>query len=128
MDTPSFQKILSIDIGGSHVKATILDRNGALTMNYQKLDTPQPCTPENLLNTIKELTKSFPAYDCISVGFPGYVRDGVVMTAPNLGTELWHKVDLRKLLQEGLGKPAKVVNDADLQGLGVVNGKGLEMV
>src|SRR3954451_17974445 len=128
MDTPSFQKILSVDIGGSHVKATILNREGVLTMDYQKRDTPRPCTPQNLLNTIRELTKDFPAYDCISVGFPGYVRDGVVLTAPNLDTALWHQVDLRKLLQDALGKPAKVVNDADLQGLGVVNGKGFEIV
>jgi polyphosphate glucokinase len=31
-------------------------------------------------------------------------------------------------LQEELGHPAKVVNDADMQGLGVVKGKGLELV
>jgi polyphosphate glucokinase len=33
-----------------------------------------------------------------------------------------------KKLQEDLGKDAQVVNDADMQGLGVVSGKGLEMV
>lgn len=37
-------------------------------------------------------------------------------------------MDLRKKLQDALGKPAKVVNDADMQGLGVVSGKGFEMV
>jgi polyphosphate glucokinase len=128
MEKPSIQNILTIDIGGSHVKATILNRDGVLTMDYQKLDTPKPCTPENLLNTIKALTKDFPPFDCVSVGFPGYVRDGVVMTAPNLDTSLWHKVDLRKLLSNATGKPVKVVNDADLQGLGVVNGEGFEIV
>lgn len=126
--TSSFEKILSIDIGGSNVKATVLNQEGALTMEYQKLETPQPASPDNLLKTIKTLVQNFPVYDCISVGFPGYVRDGVVKTAPNLGTEHWKDVNLKKILSDALGKPTRVVNDADMQGLGVVNGKGFEMV
>ncbi|MDB5016635.1 MAG: hypothetical protein JWQ84_1467, partial [Mucilaginibacter sp.] len=78
--------------------------------------------------SIKTLVKDFPNYDRISVGFPGYVKDGVVKTAPNLSTELWKDFDLAKKLQEELGQPTKVVNDADMQGLGIVKGKGLEMV
>jgi polyphosphate glucokinase len=128
MNNTSYQNILSIDIGGSHVKATVLNKEGALTMDYQRVETPKPTTPEKLLETIKTLTKNFPVFDCISAGFPGYVRDGVVITAPNLDTSLWHNVDLKKMLSDALGKPAKVVNDADMQGLGVVNGKGFEIV
>lgn len=124
----SFQNILSIDIGGSHVKATILNSEGDLTMDYQRVETPKPATPEKLIQTIQSLTKNFPVFDCISVGFPGYVRNGVVITAPNLDTSLWHNVNLKKMISDALGKPAKVVNDADMQGLGVVNGKGFEMV
>jgi polyphosphate glucokinase len=127
-NTTSFQNILSIDIGGSHVKATILNKDGALTMDYQRVETPKPASPEKILQTIQSLTTNFPVFDCISVGFPGYVRDGVVITAPNLDTSLWHNVDLRKLLSDTFGKPTKVVNDADMQGLGVVNGKGFEIV
>lgn len=128
MDTPSFQHILSIDIGGSNIKATILNEAGAIVVDYQKLPTPEPASPENILQTIQTLIKGFPAFDCISVGFPGYVRNGVIITAPNLDTSLWHNVDLKKLISNALGKPAKVVNDADMQGLGVVNGKGFEIV
>lgn len=127
-NTPSYKNILSIDIGGSHIKATILNQQGALTMDYQRLDTPQPCLPDNLIKTVKTLIKGFPAFDCISAGFPGYVKNGVVITAPNLDTSLWHNIDLAKLLSDELGKPAKVVNDADMQGLGVVAGKGFEIV
>ncbi len=121
-------KFLSIDIGGSHIKATILDDSGALQKEYDKIPTPSPANPENVINTIKKLVKSFPEYDRISVGFPGYIRNGVVETAPNLGTDFWKNFDLSKKLEEVLGKPARVVNDADMQGLGVVSGKGLEMV
>jgi polyphosphate glucokinase len=121
-------KFLSVDIGGSHIKATILNDKGALLMDYEKLPTPIPANPENVVNTIKKLAKSFPGYDNVSVGFPGYVKKGVIKTAPNLGNEFWKDFDLSKKLGTELGKPARVVNDADMQGLGVVSGKGLEMV
>lgn len=97
-------------------------------MDYDKVPTPAPASPDNLIKAIKTLVKNFPAYDKISVGFPGYVKNGVIKTAPNLNTKLWADVDLTKKISDALGKPTQVVNDADMQGLGVVNGKGLEMV
>lgn len=127
-NTPSQVKILSIDIGGSHIKATILNKKGELKMDYDKIVTPAPASPENLIKAIKTLVKNFPSYDYISVGFPGYVKNGIIDTAPNLDTKLWAGIDLSKKLAEALGKPTQVVNDADMQGLGVVKGKGLEMV
>ena len=122
------QHFLSIDIGGSHIKATVLNRKGDTIKEYEKVQTPDPATPENLLSSIKALIKDFPQFDCISAGFPGYVKEGVVYTAPNLGTELWENVNLKELLKNELGKEAIVVNDADMQGMGVVDGKGFEMV
>ncbi|HVS93257.1 MAG TPA: ROK family protein [Mucilaginibacter sp.] len=127
-DQSASTKILSIDIGGSHIKATILDENGTLQMNYEKVETPKPSTPENLVGAIKKLVKNFPGYEMISVGFPGYVKKGVVKTAPNLGTDYWEDFNLSKKLETELGKPTRVVNDADMQGLGLVSGKGLELV
>jgi polyphosphate glucokinase len=126
--TPTALKILSIDIGGSSIKATILNSKGDLTMDYKKIATPKPANPANVIKAINTLVKDFPEYDKISVGFPGYVRNSIVKTAPNLGNDYWKDVDFRKLLQADLGKDAQVVNDADMQGLGVVSGKGLEMV
>ena len=120
--------ILTIDIGGSHVKATILNAKGAQISDYTKMPTPQPSTPINVVNLIKELVKNFTGYDKISVGFPGYVRDGIVKTAPNLGSESWEDYPLQTNLSVLLQRPAKVVNDADLQGVGIASGKGLEMV
>jgi polyphosphate glucokinase len=126
--TTTSLRILSIDIGGSHVKATILNSKGELQMDYKKADTPSPATPDNIITAIQTLVKGFTEYDHISVGFPGYVKNGVVKTAPNLTTKYWANFDLSKKLSEVLGKPTKVVNDADMQGLGVVSGNGLEMV
>ncbi|WP_179412546.1 ROK family protein [Mucilaginibacter sp. E4BP6] len=127
-NTSSLAKILSIDIGGSHIKATILNTKGELQKAYDKVVTPTPANPANVVASIKKLVSAFPDYDHVSVGFPGYVRDGVIKTAPNLGTEDWKDVDFAERLTQELGKPTKVVNDADMQGLGVVSGKGFEMV
>jgi polyphosphate glucokinase len=128
MATPG-EKVLSIDIGGSHIKATILDMQGNLQMEYVKIETPLPATPPKVLAAIKSLVSGFPEFNFISAGFPGYVKEGgIVITAPNLDSKAWHQVDLNSKLTELLGKPAQVINDADLQGLGVVSGNGLEMV
>src|ERR1700753_2676584 len=127
-NTTSSPKFLSIDIGGSHIKATVLNDKGALLMDYEQIATPVPANPENVVNAIKKLVKSFMAYDNVSVGFPGYVKNGVIKTAPKLGSESWKDFDLGKKRETELGKPTRVVNDADMQGLGIVSGKGLEMV
>lgn len=120
--------ILTIDIGGSSVKATMLNKEGQHVQEFRKVKTPNPASPENIVNAIVGLTKDFPPYDMVSVGFPGYVKKGTVHTAPNLSTPLWQNVDFVKLLSETLGQPVRLVNDADLHGLGVINGDGLEMV
>ncbi len=122
------ERILSIDIGGSHVKAVILNDEGVMQMEYQKIATPPSPTPKQLIATIKTLIKDYPPYDNISVGFPGYVKKGVIFTAPNLGTKAWAGFDLQKGLEKEFGKPTQVVNDADMQGLGVVDGVGFEVV
>ena len=121
-------RILSIDIGGSHIKATILNSEGDLQMDYEKIDTPLPATPQNCIAAINQLIQAFAEYDKVSVGFPGYIKDGVVVTAPNLGTKYWSGHDFRADLEEALDHPVHVYNDADMQGLGIASGKGFEMV
>jgi polyphosphate glucokinase len=124
----SGQKILSIDIGGSNVKAVLLDAAGQNLTEYEKLATPVPATPERVMVVIEQLAQRLNGFDKISAGFPGYVKDGVVHTAPNLGTDYWKQTNLAQMLAARLGKPAKVVNDADMQGLGIASGKGFEIV
>jgi polyphosphate glucokinase len=122
------EKILSIDIGGSRIKGTILDINGNMLMDYQRISTPKFAGPDNVMEGIVQLSRNFKNFSKVSVGFPGYVRGGMVYTAPNLGTNKWRKIHLSDQLSTLLKKPVRVVNDADLQGLGVALGKGLEMV
>lgn len=56
-------KILTLDIGGSHIKATILNGEGKLQMEYEKVATPLPANPDSLISSIKALVKDFPAYE-----------------------------------------------------------------
>lgn len=118
---------LSVDIGGSKIKATTIDENGTRTNDYIKMLTPNPATPQAVTDTIKKLVQHF-NYDQISVGFPGYVRNNVVYTATNLGTTFWQGLDFADMLYKEMGKPARIANDADMLGLGVVEGTGLEMM
>ena len=67
-------------------------------------------------------------FERVSVGFPGYVRDGRVLTAPNLGSEVLAGFDLQSALARHWGKPVRVLNDADVQGFGAIKGHGVEMV
>jgi polyphosphate glucokinase len=122
------ENILSIDIGGSRIKGTVLNQAGEMLMDYAKIDTPSSSDPNHVIESIQKLTKDFLPYHKVSIGFPGYVRNGVVFTAPNLGTEKWKGVELGKLLSEKLGKPVRLLNDADLQGLGIVQGNGFEIM
>lgn len=128
MFTENEQKILSIDIGGSNIKATVLNASGTFLDEYQKLPTPSPANPSKVLDVINQLAQKFSSFDKVAAGFPGFIKDGVVKTAPNLGTPAWANFDLAKALEELLHKPALIVNDADLQGLAVVSGKGLELM
>lgn len=121
-------KILSIDIGGSNIKGTVLNEDGEFIREYQKIPTPDPSTPGKVMDVIRELAGNFPEYDKVSIGFPGFIKKGVVKTAPNLGTSEWAEFNLQKNVEMLLGKPTRAINDADLQALSVVSGKGLEMV
>jgi len=121
------ESILTIDIGGSHIKSIILNSEGESLTGYRRLPTPARASPADVIRTILELEKDSPAYDKVSVGFPGYVRNGIVHTAPNLGRGVWENVELGQQISNALRKPVRLVNDADQLGLGVVSGKGFEL-
>ena len=121
-------KILSVDIGGSRIKGMLLDVNGNMLIDYQRISTPKYAGPDNVLDGIVQLTRNFEGFTKAAVGFPGYVRGGVVYTAPNLGNNKWRMIPFGERLSSALRKPVRIVNDADMQGLGVSSGKGLELV
>lgn len=118
---------LCIDVGGTGIKGNVFGDDRAPRGERVRIETPRPATPEAVLATALAVGKSHAAFDRISCGFPGVVVNGVVMTAPNLDGK-WEGFDLASELAKGLGKPARVANDADVQGLAVIEGRGVEMV
>lgn len=122
------ENILAIDIGGSGLKATVLDPEGNMLCERVRTDTPIGAHPDAMVAMIKELVRDLPPSTRIAAGFPGMVRKGIVRTAPNLGHDGWRDYDLAAAFQRELGKPSLIRNDADVQGLAVISGEGVEMV
>jgi polyphosphate glucokinase len=119
---------LAIDVGGTRLKAGVLEPGGKMVIGPVRTDTPKPATPAAVLSALEGIIAGIGEYHRISVGFPGVVRHGRVFTAPNLGTDAWRAFPLVAELQQRLGRPARLLNDATVQGLGVVEGHGLECI
>jgi len=117
----------SIDIGGSGIKATLLNGDGTLAKKRLRIPTPEIAKPDIILKQLEQLSKQLGIFDRIAVGFPGVVRNGVTRVAPNLAIE-WKGYDFAKALEEKFSKPVCVLNDADMHGFGAISGKGVELV
>lgn len=120
--------ILAIDVGGSHLKASVLDPEGNMLHERVRVDTPLGAHPDDCVRTLQQMVAPLPVYERIAIGFPGVVRDGIVRTAPLLGHDAWQGYPLAEQLTKVLGKPCRLANDADVQGFAVIRGVGVEMV
>ena len=120
-------RTLAVDIGGSGIKAIVLDTSGNPQTERSRVETPQPPLTQPVISAISSLAAAQGEFDRVSVGFPGVVRRGVTETAANLDPE-WIGFDLGSALVQSLAKPVRVANDADMQGLGATSGKGVELV
>ncbi|MBF6568786.1 MAG: ROK family protein [Candidatus Binataceae bacterium] len=119
-------RTLAVDIGGTGTKVEVLDQQGKALTERIRVPTPPGATPHKMVRLIGKMAAQAGRFDRVSVGFPGVVKNGMVYTAANLGKG-WNCVKLDKLLTEKLGKPVRVANDADVQGLGAISGSGVEL-
>lgn len=119
---------LTVDIGGTGLKASVLDCLGKMTVEPVLMRTPYPCTAGVMVKSLNLLVKTLPDFDRVSIGFPGVVREGKVISAPHFGNSIWRGFALSSALRRVWGKPVRLLNDADMQGLAVIKGKGLELV
>lgn len=118
---------LAIDIGGTGLKAMLLDPKGKAISERMRVPTPNPATPKAVLDALDGLQAQLPGYDRVSVGFPGVTKRGVTYMAVNLHPE-WAMFKLQRALEQRWKKPARVANDASVQGYGAVKGEGVEMI
>ncbi|HUC05624.1 MAG TPA: ROK family protein [Acidimicrobiales bacterium] len=135
---------LAIDIGGTGLKASVLSETGGMVAARVKVATTYPMPPQGaqgLVTKLAKLVEPLPESDRVSCGFPGMVRNGHVLgpahfaRAKGPGSPIdaalvdeWTGFNLAGALGDALDKPTRVANDADIQGMAVVAGKGLELV
>jgi len=107
---------LGIDIGGSGMKAAIVDlETGELASERIRIPTPQPATPVAMADVAAELVRRQGWTGSIGVGFPGIVRHGVVHSAANID-DSWISVDADAVFTAACGVDVAMVNDADAAG------------
>lgn len=121
-------RTLALDVGGTALKAAVLDARGRRLGPVLREPTPRPATPERVLGALVQMAGRLPAASRAALGFPGVVRRGVVYAAPNLGSELWVGTPVERAVSKALLLPVRVRNDAVLHALGVVRGHGVELV
>jgi polyphosphate glucokinase len=118
---------LAIDIGGTGLKIQALSPEGRPLSDRLRVPTPIPATTDAILAALDELKVSVPLFDRVSVGFPGVIKQGKTLTAANLDPG-WVDFPMAKTLEKRWGKPVRIANDGAVQGYGVVQGKGVELV
>ncbi len=141
MIEPSAPPTLAVDCGGGGIKASVLDAAGTMLAQPVRTPTPYPLPPERLVDVIADLAESLPEAGRVTVGMPGMIRHGVVVKTPHYVTrsgprtrvlpelvDLWSGYDMRHAIEHRLRLPARVLNDAQVHGAGVVAGTGLELM
>ena len=118
---------LSIDIGGSGLKMLVLDPEGVPLNERHRVRTPQPAAPKPVLKALVDAMDTQPDFDRVSVGFPGVVIDNVIKSAPSLDGA-WIGFPLARELEIRTERMVRIANDADVHGLGAIEGEGVEMV
>lgn len=108
---------LGLDIGGTGIKGSVVDLDtGRLVGDRVKLFTPDPPTPEAMVETAAKVVDQIGHPGPIGVGFPAVIEDGFVWTANNIDPS-WIGRNAVQLLQEATGRQVRMVNDADAAAL-----------
>lgn len=134
-------RTLAIDCGGGGIKGSVLTGDGAFVAHPVRAATPYPLPPARLLAVVESLAAQLPHADRVTVGMPGMIRGGIVVSTPHYVTrsgprtrvlpdlvEQWAGYPMRDAVEAALAMPALVLNDAEVHGCGLVAGRGLEMV
>jgi polyphosphate glucokinase len=106
------RKVLSVDIGGSHVKILASGRRAK-----RRADSGPEMTAQQMVEAVKALAEGWD-YDVVSLGYPGPVLHNKPLLEPvNLGGG-WCGFDY----EGAFGRPVKIVNDALMQAVGSYEG------
>ena len=110
-------EILGVDIGGSGLKAAIINTDtGELTSERYRIPTPQPAKPKSVTTAFKKIVKHFNWSETIGCGFPAVVQHGIVRTASNIDKS-WIGINIIELFKKETNNSVYVLNDADAAGI-----------
>lgn len=113
-------KVLGIDIGGSGIKAAIVDvKTGELLSERHRIDTPKPATPEAVSKVIQQMVDYFNWKKAVGCSFPTTIVNGKCIHSGNLSPK-WLNVQVDELFKKECKLPFYISNDADLAGLAEV--------
>ncbi len=117
---------IGIDIGGSGIKAAVVDvRRGEFATDRVRVPTPVPSTPRAILNVVRVLVAQeadaagLGADAVVGVGLPAPIVHGVALAAANID-KAWIGFHIQRSLARTLRRRVLVVNDADAAGVAEV--------
>lgn len=115
---------VGMDLGGTTIKVGLCSASGVLLHTYEG-PTGVAEGPETVISNmadyvrrvVEESPYSWEQLAGVGAGVAGFtnVRDGIIVMAPNIG---FKDVPIRAILEERLGKPVKIDNDANVAALG----------
>ncbi len=108
----SVQRILAVDIGGTHVKFRVNTSD-----EVRKFASGPALTPSQMCAQLRDMTADW-SYEVVSLGYPGPVLHGKPLMEPHNLASGWVGFDF----SGALGRPVKLVNDAAMQALGAYQG------
>jgi polyphosphate glucokinase len=108
--------LVGVDVGGSGIKAALVDLANGQATGRIRVATPQPATPAAIASTVAGLVHQFTNGGPIGCTLPAVVTNGVVHTATNID-KAWIGADATTLLSRATGRSCTVLNDADAAGM-----------
>jgi polyphosphate glucokinase len=132
---------LTVDCGGTGIKASVLDKGEKVLIDFPYLKTPYPLSPSKLISIIDEFVKADNRIKRVTLGLPGMIRGGKVIVIPHYVNasgprgvvdphlkKAWYGFDMQSMLKKKIKLPTLVLNDAEVHAAAVIAGKGLETV
>ena len=107
---------IGVDVGGSGVKAALVDLQTGVATGRMRVETPQPATPDAIAKSVAELVDQLDTPGAIGCTLPAVVLNGVVCTAAHID-ESWIGTNAERMMSDVTGRPCAVLNDADAAGL-----------
>lgn len=106
------RRVLAIDVGGSHVKARVSGRR-----EMRQFESGETLTPRKMVARLLRLVGDW-KYDAVSIGYPGVVVHGKILSEPHNLARGWVGFDFQK----AFGRPTRIMNDAAMQAIGSYEG------